>query len=87
MTTANIQTIETLVKTINNIMQSEWNTQTGFTALVEKLQKYDNVFQSFDNEVFICGETYDFCLEVEDQTIDFTIYQAYADIKKFTLEY
>jgi hypothetical protein len=84
---ATIQDIEKITAQINTVLATGWNVKTGFLALCEQFEKYNNIFECFasgeDRNIL---EGYNFALETSDGWyVDFTIVQYYADIKKFTV--
>ncbi|AUR89160.1 hypothetical protein NVP1121O_132 [Vibrio phage 1.121.O._10N.286.46.C4] len=87
---ATSQHLKKAIEKVNSILSydSTWSMQTAFTAFIEHLSMFENVFLTFEDETFIYGEEYDFTLEFKNgEHMTFTIYQAYEDIPKLSFEY
>ena len=88
MSIATIKDIEALTEKVNIVLahDTSWDIKTGFVALCEQFEKFDNVFEGFSSdEEHSILEGYDFLLETEEGDQPFTIVQYYEDSKRFTV--
>ncbi|CAH9013874.1 conserved hypothetical protein [Vibrio phage 424E50-1] len=87
MKSLTLENFENLVTKINTVLDHDntWNMQTAFTALIEQLEKFENVFLSFEDETFVYSKEYVFIVEGSEFDNEVTIFQSYEDIKRLSI--
>lgn len=89
MKTLTLENFDNIITSINTVLKcdSSWNMQTALVALIEQLEKFDNVFVCFEDETFVCGGEYEFTVEGVEFDTTVTVSQAYEDIKTLNATY